>query len=129
MADIWWRYLQEGDLWILAFRRTADQRLVGIVPLYLLTHESGEWAGQRRFNLVGCIEVADYLDMIVSAGWEAAVYQALLSWLDGAEAPAWDVLDLCNLPETSVAPETLPPLFEAAGYRVERFQGGCGAEL
>ena len=115
----WWQYLGEGDLWILAFRRPENQELVGIVPLYLVTPKQGKFAGKRKLNLVGCIEVSDYLDIIAVKGWEQAVYTELLAWLQGPEAPAWDILDLCNLPEESLTYQTLPPLFEQAGLTLE----------
>ncbi len=98
----WWRYLGHGELWIVAFRRQATGELVGIAPLYLFEDESGETAGKRRFSLVGCIEVSDYLDLIIAKGWESAVSRSLLNWLYSDDAPAWDFLDLCNLPEDSL---------------------------
>ena len=94
----WWESLGEGDLWIVAFRRVDSNELVGIAPLYFVTPEQGRWAGKRKFNIVGCIEVSDYLDLIVAKGWEPAVYKAFYAWLQSDDAPAWDVLDLCNLP-------------------------------
>ena len=118
----WWQYLGEGDLWILAFRRPENQELIGIVPLYLITHQQGELAGKKQLNLVGCIEVSDYLDIITVKGWEQAVYTELLAWLQSPQAPAWDMLDLCNLPESSLTYRDLPPLFEQTGLTVEIFQ-------
>lgn len=117
----WWEELGEGELWILAFRSNTEGRLVGIVPLYLIEFSQGELAGKRQFNLVGCIEVSDYLDMIVARGWEEQVYAGLLGWLQSADAPRWDILDLCNLPEVSRTYSALPPIF-AAHYNVEVFQ-------
>src|SRR5215203_4134471 len=72
----WWECLGEGDLWIVAFRRSDTNELVGIAPLYLVTPNGGRWAGKRKLNLVGCVEVSDYLDMIVAKGWEQKVYTA-----------------------------------------------------
>jgi CelD/BcsL family acetyltransferase involved in cellulose biosynthesis len=115
----WWRYQGEGELWIIAFRRRTNDELVGIVPLYLVEHTSGELAGKRKFNLVGCIEISDYLDAIIAKGYEAEVYTALLAWLQSNAAPQWDVLDLCNLPEVSLCYQTLPTLAKQAGFQVE----------
>ncbi len=115
----WWRHLGEGDLWILAFRQPETNELVGIVPLYLVTVKAGKWAGKRKFNLVGCIEVSDYLDAIILKGWEESVYRELLTWLRGSEAPQWDILDLCNLPEVSLTQQVMPALCEALDFRVE----------
>jgi CelD/BcsL family acetyltransferase involved in cellulose biosynthesis len=114
----WWNYLGEGDLWIVAFRRADTRELVGIVPLYLVVNSDGPWAGKRKLNLVGCIEVSDYLDVIAAKGWEDAVFQALSAWLCSNQAPAWDVLDLCNLPQESMTFHSAPPVFERCGFTV-----------
>jgi CelD/BcsL family acetyltransferase involved in cellulose biosynthesis len=114
----WWEYLGEGELWIVAMRRYDTQELVGIVPLYLVTPEGGRWAGKRKLNLVGCIEVSDYLDIIAAKDYETSVYAALRAWLCSHEAPVWDVLDLCNLPQDSLTYTDLPPLFQEAGLQV-----------
>lgn len=117
----WWEYLGEGELWILAFRRPQTGELVGIVPLYLTGPESdgnGVAAGTRTLSLVGCIEVSDYLDVIAAQGWEPAVFRAFLRWLYGEGAPAWDVVDLCNLPQDSRTYVDFPPLAEEAGAAV-----------
>ena len=118
----WWEALGTGDLWIVAFRTPDTDELVGIAPLYLTERESGAYAGKRVFTLVGCIEVSDYLDLLIAQGWETAVYTALLAWLHSPEAPAWDVVDLCNLPEVSLTYSTFPPLAEAAGHAVQVLQ-------
>ncbi|MEZ4870452.1 MAG: GNAT family N-acetyltransferase [Caldilineaceae bacterium] len=118
----WWQYLGTGDPWIVALRNPADSTLVGIASLYLTKHEGGRHAGKRVFTMIGCIEVSDYLDIIAAKGWEAAVYTELLAWLQSAEAPAWDVLDLCNLPEVSLTYQQLPEIFAATDYTVETLQ-------
>ncbi len=110
----WWNYLGEGELWIVALRRTDTNELVGIVPLYLTT----DAAGKRMFTLVGCIEVSDYLDIIAAVGWEEPVYSALADWLCSERAPVWDVLDLCNLPQDSLTYSDLPAYFEAKDLAV-----------
>ena len=114
----WWEALGAGDLWIVAFRTPDTDELVGIAPLYLTERTSGFNAGKQVFTLVGCIEVSDYLDLIMAQGWEADVYAEFLTWLHSAEAPAWDVVDLCNLPEVSLTYTVLPPLAESAGHTV-----------
>lgn len=118
----WWRHLGEGKLWVLAFCQPNNGPLVGIVPLYLLEHTSGALAGKRTLNLVGCIEVSDYLDAIIAAGWEEQVFARLIQWLQSPAAPAWDQLDLCNLPQSSLTYQTIPPLFSQAGWEVDVFQ-------
>lgn len=118
----WWKYLGEGELWILAMRDAVTHKLVGIAPLYLLDVTRGEMAGKRQFNIVGCINVSDYLDLISVEGCEERVYKRLLTWLYSDEAPAWDVLDLCNLPEVSHTWQTMPALLEEHGLAVRTFE-------
>ena len=115
----WWQQLGEGELWIVAFHQRESGRLVGIAPLYRLLRQDGPWAGQSVFHLVGCTEVSDYLDLITETGQEEAVYESLCHWLHSADAPKWDVLDLCNLPEASLSYQTLPAIARSAGHRVE----------
>lgn len=105
----WWRCLGEGELYLLAW--FDDQRLVGIAPLYLTTDDDGA----RRFALVGCIDVSDYLDVIAAPGCEDVVYRGLLDWLQGPAAPAWDIVSLCNLPQASATHRRLPELAAADG--------------
>lgn len=112
----WWRHLGRvrGPLYILAARE--DGRLVAIAPLYL-----SEDAG-KVLQVVGCIEVSDYLDLIMEAGREEAVYAEFLRWLAGPDAPAWDAVDLCNQPSASLSYSLLPQMAEGTGYAVEVFQ-------
>ncbi len=118
---VWWEYLGEGDLWILAYRKEDTGQLVGIVPLYLTgvtSTEYGSFTGTRTFSIVGCLEVSDYLDVIVETGWESAVFQSFMDWLYSDEAPDWDVVDLCNLPQDSRTYVELPPIAKAADASV-----------
>lgn len=115
----WWECLGAGDLWIVAMRCNETDELVGIAPLYLVEPSGGRWAGLRKFNLVGCIEVSDYLDIIAAKGWEDAVYRAFYDWLTSAEAPAWDVLDLCNLPEDSLTYRDFPAICDPRRFAVQ----------
>ena len=108
----WWKHLGEGDLKLLGFRADGDGRLVGIAPLF---HPRAD-DGNNVLYMVGCRDVSDYLDLIVEQGQEDAVYQALLDYLD-SEAPAWDVVDLCNIPQNSLTFVRLRELAEARGYQ------------
>jgi CelD/BcsL family acetyltransferase involved in cellulose biosynthesis len=112
----WWQHLgrSRGPLFILAGRDAG--RLVAIIPLYAI-----EDAG-LVLQVVGCIEVSDYLDLIIEAGREEEVYRDFLAWLAGPDAPAWATVDLCNQPGASLSHTRLPELAEAAGYRTEVFQ-------
>ncbi len=121
----WWRYLGEGDLWILAWRQATTGNLVAITPFYRILFGPDAdpvRAGKYQLNLVGCIEVSDYLDLIIADGWEEAVYPALIRWLQSDAAPEWELLDLCNLHEKSRTWHGMPPLLEEAGLAVTVFQ-------
>ena len=113
----WWRCLgaARGPLFLLVAR--DEGRLVGILPLYLNEREP-----KRTLHVVGCLEVADYLDLIVEAGQEEAVYTAFLDWLVSPAAPDWEVVDLCNQPLPSLAYTLLPEIAWGRGWNVEVFQ-------
>jgi CelD/BcsL family acetyltransferase involved in cellulose biosynthesis len=108
----WWKHLGSGDLQLVGFRAEGDGRLVGIAPLFRTEAEDG----LSVLSLVGCRDVSDYLDLIIERGQEDAVYQALLDYLDGGTL-AWDLLDLCNIPQDSLAYVRLREMAEARGYQ------------
>jgi CelD/BcsL family acetyltransferase involved in cellulose biosynthesis len=113
----WWRCLGavRGALYLLAARE--EGKLVGILPLYL-----AEDNGLRSLQVVGCVEVSDYLDLVVEAGREGAVYAAFLDWLASRAAPGWDLLDLCNQPDASLAHTRLPEMATARGWNAQTFE-------
>ena len=113
----WWRHLgaQRGPLYLLAAREAG--RLIGILPLYLSQAD-----GVQCLTVVGCVEVSDYLDLIIEAGQEEIVYDAFLAWMMGPEAPAWDVAELCNQPAASLAYTRLAEMARDQGLRVEVMQ-------
>jgi len=108
----WWKHLGEGGLFLLGFRADDDGRLVGLAPLFHTQSESGK----SVLYLIGCRDVSDYLDLIVEVGQEDAVYGALLDTLEN-DAPAWDIVDFCNIPQDSTTPVRLRELAEARGYQ------------
>jgi len=119
---VWWENLGLGERWITAYYQPDTDELVGILPLYLLTGADSHHDGRPQLSIVGCIEVSDYLDVIVAEGWEASVYAAFLDWLYSAEAPAWEIVDLCNLPAASTTYKWLPDMARARGVTVKVFQ-------
>jgi CelD/BcsL family acetyltransferase involved in cellulose biosynthesis len=108
----WWQHLGEGELLILAVR--DGEELVGIAPLFATENDQE----QRILATVGCVDVSDYLDLIVAQGREEEVYAALAGYLAGPSAPAWDVLDLCNIHQDSPTLVRLPALAEERGWAV-----------
>ena len=107
----WWRTLgggewSQGDLNIIT-ARDGDGHLVGIAPLF----HTQNLDGQPAYMLLGCVEISDYLDLIVGAkDLELFVFH-LLEFLTKDSLHDWQVLDLYNLPEDS---PTLPALKSAA---------------
>jgi CelD/BcsL family acetyltransferase involved in cellulose biosynthesis len=109
---VWWRYLGDGELLVVTMRDSGE--LVGIAPLFVAENAEGE----RVMATIGCVEVADYLDLIAAQGREKDVYTALVDYLMWPEAPAWDVLGLCNIHQDSPTLAILPALVEAQGWTV-----------
>ena len=99
-------FLAERPLHLLRVSDDAGT-LAGLLPLY------DEGAGLRRF--VGGVDVSDYLDLIVPAGREEEVWQALLQHRAG-EATEWD---LHAIRAASPTLDILPRLCPAAGIRAQ----------
>jgi CelD/BcsL family acetyltransferase involved in cellulose biosynthesis len=108
----WWKHLGEGTLLLLAFRGGEDGSLLGIAPLFSTQTPDGI----STLYMVGCRDVSDYLDLIVERGHEDRVYGALFDYLEG-EGPAWDLVDLCNVPQDSPTLVRLRELADARGYQ------------
>ena len=104
----WWDAYQPGELLILACR--VDNILAGIAPLFV----SGS-AGKRAVQIIGCVDVTDYLDFIVDEAHLAAVYAAFSDFF-AANREDFDLLDLCNIPFGSPTRELLPGLLEERGF-------------
>ncbi len=105
----WWDAYQPGELLILTCR--AGDELLGIAPLFI-TGSSGE----RSAQIIGCVDVTDYLDFIVDAAHLQSVYAAFADYL-AANRDRIDLLDLCNIPYESPTRELLPDLLADRGFR------------
>ena len=92
--------------------RDEQGHLAGIAPLYRTVSARGE----RTLNIVGCVDVSDYLDIIVAQGREREVYSALLDYLGSGDMAGWDVAELCNVPEISPAHQALSQMAVERGY-------------
>lgn len=110
----WWHNLGTGELRVITFRDEREQ-LVGIAPLFV--HQKND--GDLALALVGCVDVSDYLDLIVARGAEQAVYAGLLDFLARPDFPAWDSLDLCTVPADSPTNSLFKTMAEARGLTVE----------
>ncbi len=101
----WWRHLGPGDLHTIAVRRETGG-LAGIASLYVVD-------GVIYFN--GCVEETDYLDLIAPAADAAAVWAAVMDCLHSEAFPAWQGMDLCNVPAESPTRTILPQLAASRG--------------
>ena len=94
----WWKHMSPGEMLVITYRDTAGQ-LQGIVPLFRFQSDDGSWT----LSIIGCEDVSDYLDLIVSPKQEKLMCSELLNFLASDHAPYWDKIQLCNLPATSTA--------------------------
>lgn len=109
---VWWEYLGEGDLFLIAVR-DDDGTLIGIAPLFRIVDD----AGRQIMEFVGCFDVSDYLDVIADRDSVDVVCRTVMDALAGGEIE-WDVLSLCNIPEASPSRTLLAELAEEHGYTV-----------
>lgn len=107
----WWKHLHpsDGELHSIVVR-AHDHTLVAIACLYV-TEE-----GVVNFN--GCVEETDYLDLIAEARHAAEAWRLIFECLHSHEYPAWQRLELCNVPEVSPTRTALSELSEEHSYCV-----------
>jgi CelD/BcsL family acetyltransferase involved in cellulose biosynthesis len=110
----WWQYLGNDDLILIAFRNNDDQ-LVGLAPLYGKINP----AGQRELSFVGCVDVSDYLDLIIDRDYVAEVHQALFDCLAGTDNLVWDKAYLCSLPHNSATHSQFAEAVRTLGWSAE----------
>lgn len=116
----WWTAYHPGEVWILVLR-DDDGRWLGIAPWFRATDEHGT----RMIRTIGCVDVTDYLDIIARHGHEDAVYEALAAWL-AAHTAEFDLIQLCNIPESSRALARFPDFARDHGLAANvRLQEVC----
>ena len=104
----WWNAYQPGELFILTCR--DEGKLLAIAPLFIT-----ETQGERRVQIIGCVDVTDYLDFIVDEAHLQPVFEAFADFLAG-HRQEFDRLDFCNIPHDSPTRSLLPGLLEARGF-------------
>lgn len=105
----WWAAYRPGELRVLVIADEHTGRWLGAAPWFISPD-----GGSRVLCTVGCVDVTDYLDVLVRQGAEDTVYPALADWL-AAHTDDWDEAQFCNIPEESPTLERLPALVEARG--------------
>ncbi len=110
--SIWWRAYEPGQLWLLAIY-DDDDVLMGIAPWFIQTTPDNE----RVLRTIGCVDVTDYLGLIVSAEAENDVISALSDYLF-THQDQLDRIDLCNIPEYASILTTLALSLEQNGAQV-----------
>lgn len=106
----WWAAYEPGELWIIT-ARTDDDRLVGLATWFIETNDAGE----RIVRGVGCVDVTDYVDIVIDAGCTEPVYNFLAEFL-AENREKYDRINLCNLPEPSPTHQRFPGFLEKFGF-------------
>ena len=104
----WWDAYRPGELLILACRE--DGQLLGIAPLFITESERG-----RAAQIIGCVDVTDYLDFIIDADRLQDVLTAFADYFADHRG-SFDLLDFCNIPQHSPTQSILPALLEMRGF-------------
>lgn len=108
----WWKTLGVGILQVVVFRDNAGI-MQGIAPLYVeITSDA-----KKQLSFIGCVNVSDYLDVIVAKESSDAVYQSLEDFLraqNGFEELYW-----CSLPEYSQTRAFLKDSFPQAQEKLQ----------
>lgn len=106
--SLWWQAYHPGELWIIAVRNQEND-LVGLAPWFI--------DSEKTVRGIGCVDVTDYLDVIVHQDCVVDVYSALADFLN-ANTEQFERFDLCNIPSASPTLEHLPQLLEAHGFEI-----------
>ena len=109
----WWQAYHPGDLWVLAMR-DMDNRLIALAPWFIENHPQYG----RVVRSIGCVDVTDYLDLIIDANCLETVYHHLADFV-AEQNETFDVIDLCNLPEASPTLKHFTQTLKEVGFSVE----------
>jgi CelD/BcsL family acetyltransferase involved in cellulose biosynthesis len=111
---IWWKNLGQGDLVVLTVR--DDQgALIGVAPLYCKEDSQGA----LHLGVIGGVDVTDYVDLVYAPGRERQVIEAVWGFLCADQAPAWQSLQVRNVPQSSPTLQLLKEIATGSGCRVE----------
>ncbi|MEQ8677894.1 MAG: GNAT family N-acetyltransferase [Aggregatilineales bacterium] len=108
----WWRVYKPGTPWILTCRDETN-RLLGIAPWFM--HEGDEG---KVVSAIGCVDVTDYLDVIIDKDCIGAVMERFAAYLSEQSA-LFDRINLCNIPEASPTFTNFPKILHEHGFTTE----------
>lgn len=109
----WWRAYQPGDLFVVTARDEAGA-LVGIAPWF-------REAESHVIRPIGCVEVTDYLDILVRPDQRDAFCESVAGILV-EQRETFSRVNLCNCPGESPTLESLPRAFAARGFETDIVQ-------
>lgn len=110
--SVWWNVYHPGSLWVITCR-DENGRLIAIAPWFIENHS----ALGRVVRSIGCVEVTDYLDIIVDKDYTEPVLNCLAAYLHN-HRDVFDVMDLCNLPEDSPGYTLFPDILRSHNFEV-----------
>jgi CelD/BcsL family acetyltransferase involved in cellulose biosynthesis len=108
----WWEAYRPGELWVITCRNETGQ-LIGIAPWFIETHP----VLGRVVRSIGCVEVTDYLDLIVDNQYIDVVLHAFANYA-AENHEVFDTIDLCNLPEGAPGQARFPQIMGEYGFEV-----------
>jgi CelD/BcsL family acetyltransferase involved in cellulose biosynthesis len=116
--QIWWQAYHPGDLWVLTCR-DEQGKLLGIAPWFIEDHprKDDPQKTERMVRSIGCVDVTDYLDIIVDRDHVNAVCNCIADHVDQSR-DQFDAVDLCNIPEKSPTREKLIAALESHNFKI-----------
>jgi CelD/BcsL family acetyltransferase involved in cellulose biosynthesis len=108
----WWDTYRAGELWLIACR-DEDNRLLGIAPWFIEVRPD-----ERVVRSIGCVDVTDYVDLIVDCDHIEPVLGLFAAFL-AEQRGRYDRVNLCNIPQQSPTLMYLPALLNQCGLDTE----------
>ncbi len=109
----WWQAYQPGDLWVLVGRKD-DGSLIGIAPWFIEQQS-------RVVRTIGCVEVTDYLDVLVKPDYRAAFLAAVADFA-AEHRDEFSRIVMCNVPGGTPTLDVMPDLLRERGFNVRVVQ-------
>lgn len=104
----WWQVYQAGQLWVVAVY--DGEQLVGLAPWFIQARDDA-----HILRTIGCVDVTDYVDLLVEPEYITEVQTALAQCLY-EHADEYDRVNLCNIPEASETCRQFPDIMRNFGF-------------